>query len=309
MTIVSDVVAHEQSRRLKSTRLGHPQPIAQTQARRGGAGSIPNTSLSQGPIETGITATEMQASAPGDPRDIQTVAASRPTTINRNGLAVAARDTSDEETARFMARVVPWPEDTDALGYVNLHWTFWDGDEPPPNPPWAGIPTKSVQEFMKALAWVRAQKNTRDIYFCLSLQSQTRRNKRGRIVAARSKQNAIAMKAVWLDIDVKEGPKGYATLAEALAAVSAFCKSIELPPPSAVVLSGGGLHVYWISDRPLTPEEWRLYAGGLKAAAEKFGLKCDAGCTTDAARVLRVPGTFNYKKKPRRPVSVEMGDE
>ena len=241
----------------------------------------------------------------GSMPDVPGASPASPDAAHGNGSAANARAATEDEIELFMRRVVPWPESHEAAGFVNLHWTFWDGDEPPANPSWCGIPTKSVQEFMKALAWVRARKNTRDIYFCLSLQSQTRRNKRGRVVAARSKSNALALKAIWLDIDVKEPPKGYATLTDALAALSAFCDSIALPPPSAVVLSGGGLHIYWISDKPLTPDEWRPYAEGLKGAAVKFGLKCDAGCTTDAARVLRVPGTFNYKRHLKRPVVLE----
>jgi hypothetical protein len=215
------------------------------------------------------------------------------------------RETKNDEIAQFIARVVPWPENSEAPGYINLHWTFWDGDDPPKNPPWGGIATKTAKEFMKALDWVRAQKRTRDIYFCLSLQSQRRTNKRGRVVAARSQKNALALKAIWLDIDVKDSPSGYATLGEAIDALTTFRKAVKLPPPSALVFSGGGLHVYWISDRPLGPAEWRKYAEGLKAAAIKFGLKCDTCCTVDSARVLRVPGTLNYKRHPNnRPVSL-----
>lgn len=222
-----------------------------------------------------------------------------------NASATSVRLATDDDVARFMARVVPWPESPNAQGFVNLHWTFWDGDEAPDAPPWAGIPTKSVAEFMSALKWARAQANTRDVYFCLSLQSQTCRNKNGRVVASRSKSGAIALKAIWLDIDVKESPKGYATLTDALAALAEFCDLIGLPAPSATVRSGGGLHVYWISDKSLTLDEWKPYAEGLKAAAIKFGLKCDAGCTTNAAQVLRVPGTFNHKRQPKRLVVLE----
>ena len=211
-------------------------------------------------------------------------------------------ETTDKDIARFMARVVPWPENSKARGFVNLHWTFWEGEEPPKTPPWGGMPTKTVQDFMNALDRVRAWKSTRDIYFCLSLQAQTRLNSRGSVVAARSKVGALALKAIWLDIDVKEPPRGYATLPDAIAALTAFCKSTMLPPQTTIVFSGGGLHVYWISDKPLTPAEWRPYAEGLKDAAIKFGLKCDVGCTTNSARVLRVPGTFNYKRHPKRPV-------
>src|SRR5215831_6820429 len=137
---------------------------------------------------------------------------------------------------------------------------------PAKNPPWGGKAAKTVKEFMRLLDSVRAQENTRDIYFCLSLQSATRTNKRGRVAAARSQKNALALKALWLDIDVKDPPRGYANLVEALDALRAFRDSVKLPPPSALVFSGGGLHVYWCSDKPLTPAEWKPYAEGLKAA-------------------------------------------
>jgi hypothetical protein len=36
--------------------------------------------------------------------------------------------------------------------------------------------------------------------------------------------------------------------------------------------------------------EWQPHANGLKDLAVKHGLRFDAGCTTDCARILRVPG-------------------
>jgi hypothetical protein len=154
------------------------------------------------------------------------------------------------------------------------------------------------------LEWVLSRPTTKDVYFCLSRQAQTNKNDRGKVVAMRRQENALALKAIWLDIDVKPPPKGYATLEEALDALAAFSKAAGLPPPSALVGSGGGLHVYWISDKPLTPDEWRPYAEGLKAAAINFGLRCDTQCTVNAAQVLRVPGTFNHKTTPLRPVKL-----
>jgi hypothetical protein len=207
---------------------------------------------------------------------------------------------AEASIGEFMSRVMPWPQ---GHGFVNLHWRT-------PNPRdtskdfWHGKPVQNVPDFLGLLTWVRKQPQTKDIYFCLSLQSQSTKNKRGNIVAVRSSTNALMLKSIWLDIDIKEPPKGYATLDEALAALEAFCVENRLPSPSALVGSGGGLHVYWISNRPLPPDEWQEYANGLKAAVTKFGLRCDAGCTIDAARVLRVPNTFNFKTQPPRPVKL-----
>jgi hypothetical protein len=218
-------------------------------------------------------------------------------TLNGGGECERARD----EVAEFLARVVPWPDSDDATGYVNLHWTMLGDDG---KLIWPGKPCRCVDEFMRLTRWALTRPSTRDVYFCLSLQSETRTNKRGRVVAARLQKNAIALKAIWLDIDVKEPPKGYATVQEAWAALKEFYKAVGLPTPSALVASGGGLHVYWISKRALTPEQWQTLAVGLKNAALKHGLRCDACCTVDSARILRVPGTWNCKTEPRRPVQL-----
>jgi hypothetical protein len=197
---------------------------------------------------------------------------------------------------------VPWPEDDEARGYVNIHWTFTpqDGGEPR----WTGKPVRSHVEAVALVRWALGCASIRDIYFCLSLQRACKKNSRGNFVALRKLQNALAVKAIWLDIDVKAPPNGYANLEEARAALSQFIAATGLPTPSAVVGSGGGLHVYWISKTPLTPDGWRPFADGLKNAALKHGLRCDAGCTGDAARILRVPGTWNYKTEPPRPVQL-----
>ena len=207
---------------------------------------------------------------------------------------------SDASVREFISRVMPWPS---GHGHVNLHWRTPD----PRNSEkdfWHGKPSQNVGDFMGLLSWVRRQPQTKDIYFCLSLQSQISKNKRGNTVAVRSKTNALFLKSIWLDIDIKDPPKGYSSLDEALAALEAFCSEYKLPSPTALVGSGGGLHVYWISNRPLAPDEWQSYASGLRVAVTKFGLRCDAGCTIDSARVLRVPDTFNYKTTPPRPVKL-----
>jgi AAA domain len=77
-----------------------------------------------------------------------------------------------------------------------------------------------------------------------------------------------------------------------------------MPLPTAWVDSGGGLHVYWISGTPIPEPEWRAYADGLKALLLQRGVLCDAGLTTDSARLLRVPGTLNHKYNPARPVKL-----
>src|SRR4051794_25636888 len=73
------------------------------------------------------------------------------------------------------------------------------------------------------------------------------------------------------------------------------------PAPSIVIRTGspGACHAYWLLDHPITADgvEW---ANRRVAAA----LGSDARAV-DAARILRTPGTRNFKYKPPRPVKLE----
>jgi predicted P-loop ATPase len=199
----------------------------------------------------------------------------------------------------FLTRVLPWPK-ADEPGYVNVHvcGTAQDGKKF-----WSGTPTRTLGEFLDAAYSARSWKSPPDIYMCLSRQGETR-VVNGKIRAAKSHEHALAFKSIWLDIDVGK-PDAYPTINEALAGLRKFLTAVGLPLPSAVVGSGGGLHVYWVSKTALTRGEWQPFAEGLKAAALTYGLLCDAGCTADAARVLRVPGTANLKL-PGRPRPVKL---
>lgn len=111
---------------------------------------------------------------------------------------------------------------------------------------------------------------------------------------------ASAMRSVWMDIDCGEekaaSGKGYATKADAVLALREFCAALKLPKPS-IIDSGRGLHVYWLLTEAVSKEEWHPIARAMKRAALDSGLLIDPACTSDAARILRVPGTKNVKQK------------
>lgn len=110
---------------------------------------------------------------------------------------------------------------------------------------------------------------------------------RGRII------HVAAINSVYADLDDKDfgGRKG----------LLAHAKTIS-PKPSAVVDTGYGLHLYWFIDEPFP-----VYgnAANLKRAAalqyrwQRY-TKSDPGAK-DLARVLRVPGTDNWKFDTQRP--------
>lgn len=228
-----------------------------------------------------------------------------------DGVADGARDGDAAfGIADFISRVAPWPA-PGAPGVVNIHWRM----KHPKSGKliWAGHPTTSPGQFVSLVDRALQRPATfTEIYYCLSLQGRVRVSKNNTPTVIRSQADALALRSIWLDIDVKDPPKGYATLYEAKQALAVFLKAYKLPFPTALVESGGGLHVYWVSDKDLPPDEWRPYATGLRAAAVQHGLRCDGGVTVDSARILRVPGTFNNKiagqPRPVRLLSLEDGN-
>lgn len=104
-----------------------------------------------------------------------------------------------------------------------------------------------------------------------------------------------AKKSLFLDLDSKDFGGSKQTSARELAI---FCKTIGLPMPAILVDSGGGLHCYWPFVNELDVGPWRALAAALKAKCAELGFKADPTCTADAARILRVPTTLNYKYDP-----------
>ncbi len=130
--------------------------------------------------------------------------------------------------------------------------------------------------------------------------------------SSRKKSNVKALKAFWLDIDCgptkaeinpKTGkPLGYLTQQEGLLALRTFAAHVGLPRP-IIINSGRGLHVYWPLNEEISREQWEPVAERLKALCDANGLFVDPQ-VFEAARILRVPGTLNFKDDPASPVTV-----
>lgn len=208
-----------------------------------------------------------------------------------------------DDTREFLARVLPWPQDGDEPAYGNIHYTIQNAGDPKAY--WRGKPCRSVAEAVDAIQYAMAKGQARDVYYCTSTQrSATNKTsqKTGKsfLIAERNQQNAVALKALFIDIDYKD----YATTKDLTAALAKFLTDSGMPKPTMLVHSGGGLHVYWVVSRALSPAEWTPLAFALAEATKQHGLKCDQQCTIDSARVLRVPGTLNRKSDPPRPVTL-----
>lgn len=137
-----------------------------------------------------------------------------------------------------------------------------------------------------------------DVYFACA-KYETNKN--------RTTDNVKNIRAFWLDIDCGEG-KPYETQADGLVALKAFCKTLNLPKPT-LVNSGRGVHVYWTLQSPVTRQEWKPVADKLKALCHEHGLQADPSRTSDAASILRIPGTSNFKADPPLPVTIVLESE
>ena len=121
----------------------------------------------------------------------------------------------------------------------------------------------------------------------------------------RTQANVRALKAFWMDLDVKPGDvTAFESQIVVCDALVDFCARAALPMP-LVVSSGGGIHVYWTLTHDINPDQWKQTAAALKALAAKLGFKADPACTSDLARVLRSVGTTN-RKMPNSPRPVEL---
>lgn len=156
------------------------------------------------------------------------------------------------------------------------------------------VTTKFVQDTGALLAVAEAAGEGTDIYFALATY--------GTPSDGRKAANAVQLRSLFIDLDCGDG-KPYPTIPDASAALKAFVCAHSLPRPY-VVVSGGGLHAYWPFDAAVPVSDWAPVARRFKKFCLDNGLHIDRAVTADAARILRVPGTMNYKTLTPRPVSI-----
>jgi len=99
-----------------------------------------------------------------------------------------------------------------------------------------------------------------------------------------SKRGCLQISCLWQDIDFKDFP---GELDDAFALLKKFPLK-----PSMIVLSGHGLHVYWLLREPV--------AASLEIECYLKGIRNELGAdpaATQIAQLMRVPETFNHKNK------------
>jgi hypothetical protein len=130
----------------------------------------------------------------------------------------------------------------------------------------------------------------------------------------RTHENVAYVRALWMDIDcgpTKAVPdekgiiKGYIDQATGLTEFKKFCKNVGLPQP-ILVSSGYGIHAYWLLEETISRLDWEPLANRLRELCVEQGLIVDPS-VFEASRVLRVPGTYNFKQQ--EPVEVKVLNE
>lgn len=142
-----------------------------------------------------------------------------------------------------------------------------------------------------------------DVYFATGTFRENRKEK------ARAADNVLNMRSFFIDMDCGEG-KGFASQQIALAALRSFCTQNQLPRPT-MVNSGRGIHAYWSLTQAISVEQWHPLADKFKRMCISQGLAVDPVVMADCARVLRYPGSRNFKDSPPKEVTIlgEMAEQ
>ena len=125
---------------------------------------------------------------------------------------------------------------------------------------------------------------------------------------SRKAKDCTGAAALWLDIDIgaQHAKPDYADAKSFAADFKNFMAGTGLPVPW-IVNTGHGVHLYWPLGVTVQPDKWSRLMARLFAACDKFGLKYDHAAT-DISRILRVPGTYNYKDTPVPVVILRQGE-
>ena len=144
--------------------------------------------------------------------------------------------------------------------------------------------------FRNVDRWVDAK---REVYFALSTFEKT---------GSRKADNARHIRSLFIDMD------GYASKKQAAMALKAFLAEtgLDLLGTPWIVGSGGGLHCYWPFEETVDVESWKPVAENFKRLCKQQKLSIDMTVTADAARILRMPDTFNFKEKYETPRPVKL---
>lgn len=148
---------------------------------------------------------------------------------------------------------------------------------------------KTIQRFAETLDSLQEQANKLierklNVYFALgTFEGHTRKA-----------NECIYMRSFFIDLDCGEN-KPYATKKDAIIALMNWLNNTKVPKP-ILVDSGGGIHAYWPFTEDIPADRWKPYVEKFKSLCLDNNLHIDPVVTADAARILRYPGSYNYRR-------------
>lgn len=178
--------------------------------------------------------------------------------------------------------------------------TFGEQGDPNFRPVQRGFAPGDEQNALGLAIW--GSKQGANAYFATGGFLPPTADDKGNLSGGRTADRVTHFRCLRVDVDCGTG-KPYADKRAGLKALCDFCNAYSLPLPW-IVDSGYGLHAYWPFDRDVSTAEWAGLAQRLATGCAASGFHVDATTTLDAARVLRVPGTNNYKRGGSAPVRI-----
>jgi hypothetical protein len=122
-----------------------------------------------------------------------------------------------------------------------------------------------------------------------------------------------AIPGLWVDIDCADGRAHKRTTLPPDPVTACDVIATRYPAPTCIVYSGHGAHLWWLfttpwcftdaDDRALAAALVHAWQAGIRSLFQARGWELDN--TADLARVLRIPGTWNYKV-PDAPVQATL---
>jgi hypothetical protein len=196
------------------------------------------------------------------------------------------------DTVQFLARVVApgnylavCHKGADARAFMNTRF----------------FPRDNISDAAGYMNW--CVQRDMDVWYCPASfrMASPHSNKPNAFTGERKQTNVQALKCFWYDADVKRtGDKKpsdsvFLSQVDVFHWVKALREKTGIMRPNLVVSSGYGVHLYWVLEDAMAPEAWLPRARAFRALLESAGAVGDLGITIDSARLLRPPGTKNFK--------------
>ena len=159
-------------------------------------------------------------------------------------------------------------------------------------------------------AYIASQCNCQDTYYGVCLLRPDLATGRGKV------EDVVAVPGFWVDIDIAHEAHKASHYPKSVEEALSIIQEFPLPP-TIIINSGYGLHVYWLfkelwvletdEERERAKQYSSDFQKTMQAIFKRKGYEIDN--TQDLARLLRVPGTLNHKMDTAVEVKILALDE